>query len=53
MVIVVKMQQIFPKHFIIIRHGKVSCRNTIQLWVENFRTSASALKANHQGVRTL
>jgi hypothetical protein len=41
---VIKTQRIFPKHFNISRHGKVPCRNTIQLWVENFRTSTSALK---------
>jgi hypothetical protein len=32
-------------------HGKVPCHSTIQLWVENFRTSASILKRHHQVVR--
>jgi hypothetical protein len=41
---VVKMQQIFCKHFNIACHRKVPCCNTIQLWAENFITSASALK---------
>jgi transposase len=40
----VKTQRIFRKHFNIARHGSVPCRNTLQLWVENFRTNASALK---------
>jgi hypothetical protein len=44
MVAVVKTQQMFHKHFSITRHEKVPYRNTIQLWVENFRTIASALK---------
>jgi hypothetical protein len=39
-----KTQGIFPKHFNIAHHGKVPCRNTTQLWVEQFRTNASALK---------
>jgi hypothetical protein len=32
---VVKMQQIFCKHLSMAHHRKVSCRSTIQLWVEN------------------
>jgi hypothetical protein len=48
-VTVFKTQRIFRKHFNISRHGKVPCRNTIQLWVENFRTSASASKKQHSG----
>jgi hypothetical protein len=40
---VVKTQRIFHKHFNIAHHGKVPCCNTIQLWVENFRKSASTL----------
>jgi predicted TPR repeat methyltransferase len=27
-------RRIFRKHFNIVRHGKVPCRNTVQLWVE-------------------
>jgi hypothetical protein len=44
MVTVVKTQRIFRKHFNTARHGKVPCRNILQIWVEHFRTSASALK---------
>jgi hypothetical protein len=44
MVTLVKTQRIFLKHFNIARHGKVPCRSTIQLRVENFRTSASGLE---------
>jgi hypothetical protein len=48
------MKRIFRKHFNIARHGKCSCRNTIQLWVENFRTSTSALQKKPAGsVRTV
>jgi hypothetical protein len=46
---VVKKQWIFCKHFIIACHGKVPCHNTIQWCVENFRTSASALKKKPPG----
>jgi hypothetical protein len=46
---IVKMLQIFRKHFNITRHGKVPCRNTIQLRVENFRTCTSALKKKQPG----
>jgi hypothetical protein len=46
---VVKTQWIFHKHFIIASHGKIPCHNTIQWWVENFRTSASALKKKPPG----
>jgi hypothetical protein len=45
---VVKKQPIFRKHFYIAHHGKVPCRNTTQLLVENFRMSASALKRSNQ-----
>jgi hypothetical protein len=44
MVTVFKTQRIFRRHFNIALHGKVPCRNTIELWVEDFRRSASALK---------
>jgi hypothetical protein len=51
---VVKIQRIFRKHFNTARHGRVSCRNTIQLCVENFRKSASTLKNEQPGsVRTV
>jgi hypothetical protein len=43
------MQRIFRKNVNIARHGKVSCRSTIQLWVYNFRTSASALRKKLPG----
>jgi hypothetical protein len=50
---VVKTQRIFREYFNIARHGKVSFPNTLQLYVENFRTSASALKRKPPGsVRT-
>jgi hypothetical protein len=50
----VKTQCIFRKHFNIAHHGKVPCRNTIHLWVEHFRTSASVLKKKPPGkVRTV
>jgi hypothetical protein len=53
MVTVVKILRIFRRHFNTARHGRVSCRNTIQLWVENFRMSASTLKNEPPGgVRT-
>ncbi|PNF41102.1 hypothetical protein B7P43_G06235, partial [Cryptotermes secundus] len=45
----VKTQRIFCKHFNIARHGIAPCRNTIQLWAENFRTSASVLKKKPPG----
>jgi hypothetical protein len=44
----VKTQWMFHKHFNIAHHGKVPCHNTIQLWVENFRMSGSALKKTRQ-----
>jgi hypothetical protein len=47
---VVEMHSIFREHFNISRHGEVPSRNTVQLWVENFRTRASALKRNRQAV---
>jgi hypothetical protein len=43
-VTVVKTQRIFCKHFNIAHHRKIPCHNTVQLWLENFRTDASALK---------
>jgi hypothetical protein len=45
----VNTQRIFCKHFNIACHGKFPCRNTTQLWVENFITSASALKNKPPG----
>jgi hypothetical protein len=39
-----KRQQTFCKHLDVSLHRKVPCHSTIQLWVENFRTNASALK---------
>jgi hypothetical protein len=54
MVIVVKTQRIFFKHFNVVRHGKVPCCNTVQLWVENLRTDTSTLKKKPLGsVRTM
>jgi hypothetical protein len=51
---VVRIWRIFRNHFNIARQGKVPCRNTIQLWVGTFRTSASALKKKQPGsVRTV
>jgi hypothetical protein len=44
-----KLQRIFRKHFNISCHGKVPCRNTMQLWIKNFITSASALKKEQPG----
>jgi hypothetical protein len=46
---VVKTQQVFCKHFSIIHHGKVCCHSTTHLWLENLRTSASALKKKPPG----
>lgn len=45
-----KMQRIFLKCLNTARHGKVVCRNTIQLWAENLRMIASELKGNQQTV---
>lgn len=44
-----KCSKHFRTHFIIAHHGKISCCSTIQVWVENFRTSAFALKKKPPG----
>ena len=45
----VTTQRLFRRHFNIPRHGRVSCRNTIKEWVQNFRENASALKRKPRG----
>jgi hypothetical protein len=45
----VKVQRIFLKYFNITHLGKIPCRITIQLWVESFRMSASALQKKPPG----
>ncbi|PSN42698.1 hypothetical protein C0J52_23394 [Blattella germanica] len=42
---------IFRLHFNVGRHGRVPSRNTILLWVKNFRTGATALKKKPPGDR--
>jgi hypothetical protein len=53
----VTTQRLFLRHFNIPRHGRVSCRNTIEEWVQDFREKASTLKRKPRGrismVRTL
>jgi hypothetical protein len=46
---VVKRQRIFHKHFSIACHGNVPFHITVQLCVESFRTSGSALKKKPPG----
>jgi hypothetical protein len=41
---VVETHRIYRQHFNIAHRGNVPCFNTTQLWVEKFRTNASALK---------
>lgn len=48
---VIATQRLFRTHFNIGRHGSVPCRNTIKLWVQNFRRSASAMKVKPPGMR--
>ena len=42
-------QQAFLLHFNLDRHNPVSARNTILLWVTNFRAAGSALKRKSTG----
>ena len=46
---VVTPQLLFRRHFNILRHGRVPCRNTIKEWVQNFRENVSALERNPRG----
>jgi hypothetical protein len=46
---VVKSQWIFCRYFNIAYHRKIPCHSTIQLWVESFRTSPSALQKKPPG----
>ena len=41
---VIVTQRKFRLHFNVPRHGRIPSRNTIFLWVHNFRTTASATK---------
>jgi len=45
----VTTQRLFRRHFNIPRHGRVSCRNTLKEWAQNFRENASALKRKPRG----
>ena len=45
---VVVTQRIFRRHFIIHWNGSVPSRNTVLLWVKNFRAVASKRKGNLQ-----
>ena len=42
-------QRKFRLHFNVARHGRIPSRNTILLWVHNFRTTASATKKKQGG----
>jgi len=42
-------QRKFCLHFNVARHGRIPSRNTILLWVRNFRTTASATKKKQGG----
>ena len=42
-------QRKFRLHFNVARHGRIPSRNTILLWVHNFRTKASATKKKQGG----
>jgi len=47
-------QRKFRLHFIVARHGRIPSRNTILLWVHNFRTMASAMKTKQgESARTV
>lgn len=50
---VVSTQRLFRARFNIGRRGSVPCRNTIKLWVENFRRSASATKTKPPGMHRI
>ena len=43
------IQRKFRLHFNVARHGRIPSRNTILLWVHNFRTTASATKKTQGG----
>ena len=50
---VIVRQRKFRLHFNVPRHGRIPSRNTILLWVHNFRTTASATKKHGVSKRTV
>ena len=46
-------QRLFRRHFNIGRHEAVFSRNTIVLWVNNFRATGSAMKKEHRTLHDL
>lgn len=46
---VILTQRLFRRHFNLNRHAPVPSRNTILLWVKNFRNTSSALKTKPTG----
>jgi transposase len=45
----VKTRRLFRRHFNIHRNARVASKNTIKLWVKNFRQTASVMKKRPSG----